>query len=596
MNGRIRRLLREIVRGEASRATRSNLGVRTLRDEDGLITWATLVAVILFCALIAVVFNAGRISNDKLEAQNAADSVAYSSSLVQARAFNAITATNHMMGELTALYTLHHAIGGKVLDQGGQVNNGVVRGLNLALWGIHKAAWAAYWYVIPLYPTGIGFGLPPASYGPADDVPKGEATIYDAKCLLKSKLIIEYANHLSGTADIAKGKGLLAAVVTAPAGAALIAKGYGKRAKANAEIARLVKEYVFINKLEAFASAPVTLRVKKVVIPAILKAMWSYEELIVNGTGIACAKTASEIAESNMCVGEVVGRPGPGAAVGLSVNIPVVKDPTTTTKKNENKTQLMRATYPWVQEWRWKLLVGLQLVVPKSGATRFYEYHSDKYSKEICEEFYNKKGYRLYVIEQVDATRRGTDKGTEKWRDNSSLADQMFSLVGFARHQTPPPNTHLAFFPNTNPRPIMAMAQAIVYNGNRPKKWELKPADLLSRLLGRKPQPVEGWDTLNWTEGATEWKSGKSYFDYLGKSMHWVIGDIPVPSDVRFLDYGVPEPKIRLNWQSKLVPIAPRNLVVRSAMIFDGDMRQRATEQVLPSIFAQQLKLKVIHH
>ena len=586
-------LVLKIATGEGGQRNES-LFSRTARTEEGLMTWATLIAVVLFCALIAMVFNVGRIANDKLEAQNAADSTAYSASLVRARAMNAITATNHMMGELTALYTMHHAIGGKILDDGKEMNNWVVRGLNLALLAIHKAAWAAYVAVIPLAPPGIGYGLEPANYKPADDVPKGEATVYDAKCLLKSKIIIEYGNHISGTVDIAKGKTLLLAVITAPKGAALIAKGYNKRFQANTKIRKLVAEYKFINRLERFAIEGLT--VKKTIIPAILAALWKYEQLVVSGTGLACDKTAKSIADRNMCVGEVVGRPGVSAAVGMSGSLPLVKDPTTTKKRRENKTQLMRSTYPWVQEWRWKILGAFLLIVPESAAARFYEYHSDVYCKEICEDFYDKKKYRLYVLEEVNASRPGTDKGTETWRDNSALADRLFCLVGFARQQTPPANTHLVYFPNTNPTPIMSMSQAIIYNGNRPKKWKAKSADFLSPLLGREPQPVPAWDTLNWTEGATEWKNGKRYFGWLGKRIHWVLGDIPFPSDLRILDRGTPEPKVKLNWQTKLVPIAPRNLVLRIGMLHDSDMATRGRQQILPAIFAHQLKVKVIHH
>src|SRR5262249_49177381 len=48
---------------------------------------------------------------------NAADSVAYSGTVWMARGMNSITAANHLIGELMALYTLHHAIGAKYLDQ-----------------------------------------------------------------------------------------------------------------------------------------------------------------------------------------------------------------------------------------------------------------------------------------------------------------------------------------------------------------------------------------------------------------------------------------------------------------------------------------------
>ena len=100
---KLSQLFTDIRLGNGASEKRSH---RILANEDGLITWATLVAVLLLIALIGIVFNVGRVTNDKLQSQNAADSVAYSSSLLHARAMNAVTATNHMMGELTALRSL----------------------------------------------------------------------------------------------------------------------------------------------------------------------------------------------------------------------------------------------------------------------------------------------------------------------------------------------------------------------------------------------------------------------------------------------------------------------------------------------------------
>ncbi len=39
------------------------------------------------------------------------------------RGMNAITATNHVMGELTGIIIVHHALGGDLLDDGGIAEN-----------------------------------------------------------------------------------------------------------------------------------------------------------------------------------------------------------------------------------------------------------------------------------------------------------------------------------------------------------------------------------------------------------------------------------------------------------------------------------------
>ncbi|MGE0755655.1 MAG: Tad domain-containing protein [Pirellulaceae bacterium] len=605
---RIPRLLREVLAGESRRGgIESSRVVEMLGAEEGLITWATLIAVVCFCALIAVVFNVGRIANDKLEAQNAADSTAYSASLVQARAMNAVTSANHMMGELTALYTMHHAIGGQVLDDGDEKGNYIVRILNLLIWIGYGAADVAWATSLPW-----GAGNFPEYFSPCDDVPKGEATVYDAKCILKEKIIEQYAKHVAASAKIVEGDALLLTIIFAAKGAQMIADGVREQAAANQEIREIKREYRFINSLESFART--TKDIKRNVIPRILDALWSYERLIAGdliptvGANFKCAEAARQIADHNMCEGEVLGRPS-AKNIGLaragipSATLPLVKDPT----QNVERTQLMRATYPWIQEWRFPVLVGFDVAARRSRAARFYEYHSDRYAKEICHTFRHERGYKLFVLEDVDATSRSTDKGTESWRkrNGSSKADQMFCVVGVARLREGPAMSHMAFLPVTNPTPITALSQAMIYNANRPKEWTAKNFfdEYLASRLGREAQPVSGWDTLNWTEGATEWKEGKSYFGWLPLDWHWILGrvdlfDVAWPPDLKlpFDGGGVPEPKIQLNWQSKLVPIAPRNLALRVLLVQDQQIQTRLKNQVLPAVLAQKLGSDVINH
>ena len=618
MSQQLKSILLEIALGEKTAGQSQSEFGRMLRDEDGLLTWATLLAVFLFCTLIAIVFNVGRIANDKLEAQNAADSVAYSASLVQSRTMNAITATNHMMGELTALYTMHHAIGGKVLDDGKKMNNWVVSLLNGGLYVAYAAADVGWGLSLPA--SAFNF---PESYSPVDGVPRGEATVYDAKCMLKFKMIEQYASHVEGSAKIVEGEALCLTVLGIPKGLKLIAEGVKQQADANRKMRELKREFRFITDLETFALAT---RSAKKSIPVILDALWVYERLIVGelvpGMGVhwKCRDAASLVAEKNMCIGEVVGRPSAKNLIAAqaklpTATLPLVQDPTS----NRERTQLIRATYPWIQEWRSPILLLFLFRVPESRAIVFYEYHTDQYCREICDDFRRKRKYKLYVIEEMNATNKAKDKGTESWRlrKNSLHADAMFCVLGVARKENSPPNSHLAFFPNTNPVPIASMAQAMIYNANRPKKWEEELGDYAFFLLDRQPQPVEGWDTLNWTEGATEWKDGKRYFNLLGDDTHWLLGranalDAPFvfPPDVKFPSLpgvptlaGPPTPKVQLNWQSKLVPIAPGNLIKlvpypsgRLMMVQDAEVKQRVKNQLIPAVAAQAAGATVIHH
>ena len=55
-----------------------------------------------------------------MELQNAADSAAYSTALWQARGMNAVTVSNHMMGEATGLIVMVESLGGRIQTESGK--------------------------------------------------------------------------------------------------------------------------------------------------------------------------------------------------------------------------------------------------------------------------------------------------------------------------------------------------------------------------------------------------------------------------------------------------------------------------------------------
>jgi hypothetical protein len=62
--------------------------------------------------IIGFVGNAGYVVTEKVNTQNAADAVAFSSAQWMARGMNAVTATNHLLGEVTALVVCVEGLGG----------------------------------------------------------------------------------------------------------------------------------------------------------------------------------------------------------------------------------------------------------------------------------------------------------------------------------------------------------------------------------------------------------------------------------------------------------------------------------------------------
>lgn len=78
-------------------------------DEGGMISLASLIVVLVFLILIGLVGNVGQAVVRSMEAQNAADAAAVSTGVCVARGLNAVTAANHVMGELSALLVVGDA-------------------------------------------------------------------------------------------------------------------------------------------------------------------------------------------------------------------------------------------------------------------------------------------------------------------------------------------------------------------------------------------------------------------------------------------------------------------------------------------------------
>lgn len=135
--------LRELTDCDYAEAAASPHGPNSPRrslhaSEDGLLSFITCIAVLFFTVLVALVLNTGSAVKQKIELQNAADASILTSTSLAARGMNALTMTNHMVGELTAILVIHEALGGSTMDDliqkgsKGEVSS-TSRNLNIAL-------------------------------------------------------------------------------------------------------------------------------------------------------------------------------------------------------------------------------------------------------------------------------------------------------------------------------------------------------------------------------------------------------------------------------------------------------------------------------
>jgi hypothetical protein len=87
-----------------------NNAQRLHRDQRGVTSLMSLVAVMVFTMLLVMLTNIVRHADDKVRMQNAADAAAYSGAAVLARGMNAVAFANHLEAETLALTALLRAL------------------------------------------------------------------------------------------------------------------------------------------------------------------------------------------------------------------------------------------------------------------------------------------------------------------------------------------------------------------------------------------------------------------------------------------------------------------------------------------------------
>ncbi len=92
-----------------------------LADDSGKISIVSIPVVMLVGMLIAFIVNTGTTVREKIRLQNAADAGASTASLWMARSMNAVTTTNHLIGEATAVLAICDGFGGPMLYTGDKV-------------------------------------------------------------------------------------------------------------------------------------------------------------------------------------------------------------------------------------------------------------------------------------------------------------------------------------------------------------------------------------------------------------------------------------------------------------------------------------------
>ena len=461
-------------------------------DEGGMISLVTVVAFTFFLILAGMVANAGLTIRKKIETQNAADSVAQSAALVRARGLNAVTAANHLIGELMALVVLHHAVGGDELDNGEtpDADPDVKTTLDVSF-DIADAVCSG--------------DFPSPDQGTLDaveEMPEGKATLYDSVTRLQKVFAWDCQAYAIG--------GVLRQLEPVPiVGEIAYALGMTICVAAKIYEVKIRIEREILKGLEALAKLlrPIKQAIDQTIIPGLYKV----ESLIVAELPGKVPKVVEGVAQENLVrdAGTAPDRPP----------LPVHAEPESIDPIF--RSQLVRATYPWVNFWRKPVLEFMKDWLVLARTYRYYKKYSNLFTEARCRIQKEERGVNLFVMEGFDPATMA--KGDESWTtaDGSDEAERLFGVFGAVRRK-PPRVISAGIYRQANPDGIFAYAQALTYNANPQERGSADAS-----------QAKIGWDTLNWGADVPEFTAD--------------------PESAPDEPSGYPQ--VTLNWQAKLVPV-----------------------------------------
>lgn len=555
----MKQLLLDILAGDEA-ATDEDCARRSwLASEDGMVSFVAMVAVLFFVILLGLVGNVGLTVNQKIEVQNAADSTAYSSGVFMARGMNTVTARNHMIGELLALVVLHHAILGPEGDVGPpatptnllnvRFQNSPIDDRNL--WLEKLTLFGAYWGAKL---TSIPFFGGPDLWddGIYDRVHEGPesyegATVFRSKARLMKLLTSSYRVWTLGRV-LASWPGRTAVWFKVTFASLIPNFPAGDRARDECErvgkylcdvstdfAEKIDAEWRILNSMSALARA---MAVPKMALRPMITLMHQQNHIDVYLMRDKHQELLDTLAQENAVTNVTYfGRLGStggyfNSGTGLQPILPLRTEPPNLPQIR--KSQLVRATWPWVNYWRRRPMELFRATLRLSRAAHHYKDFTNQFTLELAQELKAHSPHvDLYILSGLDLTDPNKGKGREPWtrRGAHSLRDRLFTHVGFARRDRPPLASS-GFFRPENEDGFVCYAQAIVYNAN--------PQD--PQPVAGQFQPLVGWDTLNWSNRVLEYEAND------GHNAEDEKGGITDPP--------MYEPKIFLNWRTKLVPVS----------------------------------------
>jgi hypothetical protein len=509
----------------AAPATVADACRRLHEEEAGMVTIVSIVVILLFLLLANLVWNIGWTTTTKMKVQNGADAASYSSALWMARGLNAVTATNHLMGEMQAFVVIHSALGEKHPKRKEHTspplsNASFPKSIGDAADQVDRFQGAKNLLVDTAYPLAQKLSQIPFF---ALDYMKGKpeidggeiqmgSTISDGRYYIMKVMTAEY--FLRAVA------GVLEKVPFPP----ITALGYAIDGICiGVEVILLVEWYVLYGLEEVYTgSKEFANALREKALPFAQK----FEGLVAKAIPAVAAAAGPKIAQDNGCKDGFVYPTIPQLKYQFTDDPWGVRGQEEGADDFMRKSQLVRATYPWVKYHRRPLLDILNFCKFSNSAYNLVFWTND-YSLLKSRDLYRDQGCYMLVLEGSDPS----NKGREAWTTDPDVLESRFAIIGFA-YKSQPGYSVPRLLGKPIPKGMVAYSMALVYNAN-----------FTDERSGDEFQPDWGWDTLNW-----ELPARNSF-----------ASELPAePDPIRNGHSETPgqshRPLVKLNWQAKLTP------------------------------------------
>jgi len=543
-----------------------------LQDERGMIAISSLVLLLTAMLLIGLTINLSQVTHRRIEMQTAADAVTSAGGTMLARGMNALTATNHLMGEMMSLVIIHEAIGGKKHERGINADDGVNSSLHAksddrlaspAMLKNNDRRLATIYRGASAFRTLLKFPPHQRVFELVHDRRSGRSGIHAEATLLDCSL-----NLKQWLQKIYAGKALAGALIATNYGP-LVATGRALEAAMEPLELKTEQEYRTLKAVDVVARQ--LLPAKKLLRDVLLPSAKRQTTAIVQVTPRLAQRAAEELGRLNSVEGSLF--PAPGQLklpvqmdpLALAQTLPLAKSdvpepgqpcdcPAAETAITRDQivkvTQLARATFPWVNYHRQPLLDMMAATMNLAEAKEVYFHWSNGYSKRVLDEQQQGRSWEpdshlgLYVLQGYT----GPDKGYEDWNmaENSELADDLFTFIGLAAGASP----HVIggqLFRQLHPDGLFSFSSGLLYNANDQQRPQHR-IDLRCKRILPVRQANTGMDTLNWYPGSQQ--------ESAGCELRPRVGDSREHRPFELLGIGLPAeyPRIQVNWQWKLIP------------------------------------------